>query len=39
LIKKEREEFERILKSQLSITRSDITKKMRKQIEDANRKF
>lgn len=36
LIKKEREEFERILKSKLTIARSDVTKKMRKQIDEAN---
>ena len=39
LIKKEREEFERILKSKLTIARSDVTKKMRKQIDEANSKF
>ena len=39
MIKKEREEFERILKSKVSIARSDATKKMRKQIDEANQKF
>lgn len=38
LIKKERQQFERILKSKTNVARSDATKKLRKQIADANRK-
>ena len=39
LIKTERNEFERILKSKLTVARSDVTKRMSKQIQEANSKF
>ena len=38
LIKKERQQFDRILKSKTNVARSDATKKLRKQIAEANRK-
>ena len=38
LIKKERQQFDRILKSKTNVARSDATKKLRKQIAEASRK-
>lgn len=39
IIKKERQEFERILKSKEMITRNDVEMKMRKQLLQAEKKY